>query len=270
MAAIGSLVDLSQMNWRNKPLVVKKAIEWVESNRNLGKEPLGLAWERLPDHRPSKVNITIKGVEREQGEYDPPESWDAQLTLACWLYSIRGYVPLDGRANIFCTKSRSRGDVQDSISTKHPKSKLQAEYDTILSNQDLIDEYKSEVLSQKELPDELTPIQKELIERSVNGAVPGSVVESIKRSHGIGDIELYNQWQTMKFISGIDLSIIPTEIRFQNFSIQEVVEMLKSEGLAPTLQREIDELLEDLIEQRKKLERMKNRSLWERIINREY
>ena len=268
MANLEGLVDLSKMHWRNKPLVVKKAIEWVENNRSLGKNPLGLSWERLPDKRPSKVNITINSGGREKTVYEPPESWDSQLTLACWLYAIRGYVPLDKRAHIFCTNSRGRGNYENSISTKHCKSKLQEEYNDILSNQDLLDDYKNEVMSQRDLPEGLTPVQRELAQRSVNGEVPRSVVVSITKSHDIDDLDLFNEWKTMRLIPDLRESSIPINIDFQSYSIQEVVKMLESEGLAPSLRQEIDALEQENIELAQELDRMSNRSLWERIINR--
>ena len=268
MANLEGLVDLSKMHWRNKPLVVKKAIEWVENNRSLGKKPLGLSWERLPDKRPGKVNITIDSGGREQTVYEPPESWDSQLTLACWLYAIRGYVPLDKRAYIFCTNSRSRGDLENSISTKHCKSKLQEGYNEILSDQDLIDDYKNEVTTQRDLPEGLTPVQRELVQRSVNGEIPRSVVGSITKSHDIGDLDLFNEWETMRLIPDLLESSIPTKIDFRSYPIQEVVKMLESEGLAPSLRQEIDVLEQENGELRGELARMSNRSLWERIFNR--
>lgn len=268
MAAIENLFDLSMMSCQNAPLVIKKAIEWVEIKRSLGMEPIGLHFESIPDHRPSKIQITLKGKERVQEEYSPPESYGDQLTLACWLYSVRGYSSLDNRANIFCTNSRSRGDLQNSISTKHPKSKLQGEYDAILSNQDLIEEYKSEVISERQLPEEFTLVQRELVERSVEGRVLKGNVEAIKKSQDLDDIELYNEWKAMELISGIDSSIIPTEVGFKSFSIHQVIELLESEGVAPLLKREIKVLEEEKTHLRKEIRQMRNRSLWERIFNR--
>ena len=268
MAAIESLVDLSKMSSRNPHLVVKKAIEWVENNRNLGIEPLGLAWERLPTHGASTVHITTKGRERVQKGYDSPESWEAQLTLACWLYSIRGYVSLGNRAHILCTKSRSRGDIENSISTKHPKSKLQAKYDAILSDQNLMEDYRNEIMTERDIPEGLTPVQNELVVRSVNGMVSKSGVVEIKKSQGIDDVDLYNEWETMKLIPSINLSIIPTEVGFQAFSIHQLVEMLRGEGLAPALQKEIEALKEENSNQSKEIDRMRNRGLWNRILNR--
>jgi hypothetical protein len=64
MAAIENLLDLRMMSWRNAPLVIKKAIEWVERNRALEMEPMGLKFESIPDHRPSIIQITLKGKER--------------------------------------------------------------------------------------------------------------------------------------------------------------------------------------------------------------
>ena len=268
MAAIENLLDLRMMSWRNAPLVIKKAIEWVETKHALEMEPMGLKFESIPDHRPSKIQITLKGKERFQMEYIPPESWDAQLTLACWLYSVRGYSSLDNRANILCTNSRSRGDLQNSISTKHPKSKLQRKYDAILSNQDLIEEYRREVINESQLPEEFTPVQKELVERSVEGMVSKANVEAIKKSQDLGDIELYNEWKAMELISGIDSSIIPTEVGFKSFSIHQVIELLESEGVAPLLKEEIKVLEEEKSHLRKEIRQMRNRSLWERIFNR--
>ena len=268
MVRLEALVDLSKMHWGNQKLVAKKAIEWVEKNRNLRKKILGIRWERKPQHRPGMVRITIQGKEREQWEFSPPETWDLQLTLACWLYSIRAYVPLDNRGHIVCFKGRSKGDVQNSISTHHPKSNLQEEYDEILSNQGLLEDFKNQITSQEKLPDGLTPVQKELIQRSVNGEVPRSVVESMKKSHVIDDLDLLNEWNTMHLVPSIGDSNIPTKVDFRKFSIHEVQEMLMSEGVAPALEKEIDALTIENIELERELERLENRGLWERIINR--
>ena len=268
MANLEGLVDLGKMHWGNQNLVVKKAVEWVEKNRNLGKKILGIRWERKPQHRPGMIRITIQGKEREQLEFGPPETWDLQLTLACWLYSIRAYATLDNRAHIICYKGRSKGDVQNSISTHHPKSNLQEEYDEILSNQEFLGDLKNQITSQEKLPDGLTPVQREFVQRSVNGEVSRSVVESMKKTHQIGDLDLLNELNTMSLVPGIRDSIIPTKVDFRSFSIHEVQEMLKSEGIAPALKKKIDALTREIIELDRELERMKNRSLWERIINR--
>ena len=158
--------------------------------------------------------------------------------------------------------------MQNSISTKHPKSKLQGEYDAILSNQDLIEEYKREVISESRLPEEFTPVQRELVERSAEGMVSKGNVEAIKKSQDLDDIELYNEWKAMGLISGIDSSIIPTEVGFKRFSIHQVIELLESEGVAPLLKEEIKVLEEEKSHLRKEIRQMRNRSLWERIFNR--
>ena len=158
--------------------------------------------------------------------------------------------------------------MQNSISTKHPKSKLQGEYDAILSNQDLIEEYRREVISESQLPEEFTPVQKELVERSAEGMVSKRNVEAIKKSQDLDDIELYNEWKAMELISGIDSSIIPTEVGFKSFLIHQVIELLESEGVAPLLKEEIKVLEEENSHLRKEIRQMRNRSLWERIFNR--
>ena len=265
--SIDELVDLSKIHHRNPQLVIKKAVEHVENNRMMGIEIIGLAFEALPTHGASNTKVTSKqdGKERNPKRYSPPETWDMQLTLACYLYAIAKYISLGNRAYILCTSSRSRGDQENSISTKHKKSKLQDNLDALLSDKELLEGFRTEVQLEQRLPEGLSPIQRELVVRSVGGEVSQSILAAIKKSCETDDITIYNEWKSMDFIKGLDSTIIPFKVNFSSFSIDQVVELLESAGLAPSLRKEIDFLKE---ESKREMARMKNRTLLQRILNR--
>ncbi len=264
---IEELVDLSVMHYRNPPMVIKKAIEYVENSRNLGMEFVGIMFEVHPDSRPSQITIKSKRNQKDSDSkrYSPPETWDRQLTLACYLYAIAKYVSLGNRAHILCTKSRSRGDTEFSISTKHKKSKLQDKFDDLLSDEELLEGLRTEAQREQRLPEELSSIQRELVVRSVEGEVSQSILETIRKSHETDYITVFNEWKSMSFIKEMPSSAIPHKVVFPTFSIDLVVELLESEGLAPSLRKEIEFLKE---ESEREIARLKNRTLLQRILNR--
>jgi len=265
--SIDELVDLSIIHYRNPQLVIKKAVEYVENSRTLGVEIVGLAFEVLPTHGAKQITIKSKRDGREEGSkrYSPPETWDRQLTLACYLYAIAKYTSLGNRAYILCTKSRSRGDLENSISTKHKKSKLQDKLDDILSDEELLEGFRTEAQRDQRVPEELSPIQRELVVRSVGGEVSQSNLATIRKSHETDDITIYNEWKSMSYIKGLASTTIPIKVNFPLFSINQVVELLESEGLAPSLRKEIEFLKE---ESKREITRLKNRTLLQRILNR--
>lgn len=265
--SIDELVDLSIIHYRNPQLVIKKAVEYVEKNRLMKIEIVGLAFESLPTHGAKQITITSKrdGRERSPKRYSPPETWDMQLTLACYLYAIGKYASLGKRSHILCTNSRSRGHYENSISTKHKKSKLQDNIDDILSDEELLEGFRTEVQREQRVPEELSPIQRELITRSVGVEVSQSNLTTIRRNHETDDITIYNEWKSMDFIKGLDSATIPLKVNFPSFSMDAVIELLESEGLAPSLRKEIEFLKE---ESKREITRLKNRTLLQRILNR--
>ena len=264
---IEELVDLSVIHYRNTQLVIKKAIEYVENNRSLGVDIVGIGFELHPGSRPSQITIKSKRNQKHSDtkRYSPPETWDKQLTLACFLYAIAKYIHLGNRAHILCTNSRSRGDTEFSISTKHKKSKLQDKLDDMLSSEELIEGLRNEAQREQILPDELSSIQRELVILSVEGEVSQSILETIRKSHETDYITVYNEWMSMSYIKEMPSTAIPHKVVFPTFSIDRVVELLESEGLAPSLRKEIEFLKE---ESKREIARLKNRTLFQRILNR--
>ena len=265
--SIDELVDLSIIHYRNPLLVIKKAIEYVENSRNLGVEIVGLSFEVLPTHGAKQITIKSKRDRKDGGSkrYSPPDTWDRQLTLACYLYAIAKYTSLGNRAHILCTNARSRGDTENSISTKHKKSKLQDKFDDILYDEELLEGLRTEAQREQRVPEELSPIQRELVVRSVGGEVSQSNLATIRKSHETDDITIYNEWKSMSYIKGMTSTTIPHKVEFPTFSINRVVKILESEGLAPSLRKEIEYLKE---ESKREITRLKNRTLLQRILNR--
>jgi len=265
--SIDELVNLSIIHYRNPQLVIKKAVEYVENSRTLGIELVGLGFEVLPERGGKQIKIKSKRDGKDGGskQYSPPETWDRQLTLACFLYAIAGYASLGNRAHILCTNSKSRGDVENSISTKHKKSKLQDSFDDILSDEELLERFRTEVQQEQKVPEELSPIQRELIARSVGGEVSASSLVTIKNRHETNDITIYNEWTSMNYIKGMATTTIPIKVNFPSFTINQVVELLESEGLAPSLKKEIEFLKK---ESKREITQLKNRNLLQRILNR--
>ena len=261
---INHILDLSVVKHSNLRLIVKKAVEFVEEHKRMGNEINGLNFWVVPKKSPGKISISMK-INEKGGDkliYSPPKTWDKQLTVACFLYSMAKYANLGNRATILCTNSRSRGDLQQSISTKHIKSKLQKKLNALLTDQGFIDEL---VPKTSELPKDLSPIQRDLILMSVNNVVGQSILFSIMKAHESNDIQIYKEWEAMKHIKALDESLVPIEIHFKSFSIHEVMELLKIE--APALREKADDLEELLYSSQMELKRLRGRSLWQRILN---
>jgi len=231
----------------------------------MNKEINGLNFWVVPQKSPGKISISMN-INDKSGDKlvcSPPKTWDQQLTVACFLYSVAKYANLGNRANILCTNSRSRGDLEQSISTKHIKSKLQKTLNDILDDQDFIDGLVPK--TSDELPKDLSPIQRDLILMSVNNTVGQSDLFTIKKTHGSNDIQIYKEWEAMKHIEALDESLVPLKIHFKSFSITEVMELLKDE--VPALREKADDLEELLYSSQMKLKHLRGRSLWQRILN---
>ena len=133
--------------------------------------------------------------------------------------------------------------MEDSISTKHAKSRLQKKLNALLDDKEFIDTLISE--DSQELPEGITPIQRDLIVATVDSLVSRSSLFSIIKNRETEAIQVYNEWKSMEFVENLDQSLVPLNIDFPSILIHEVIEMLNSDGVAPSLRKEI-EFLEKL------------------------
>ena len=273
-ANIKGILDLSVVKHNNLKLVVKKAVEFVEVQKNSGNGISGINFRVLPEKSPGKVIISLnkKGESGDKLVYSPPRTWKQQLTVACFVYSIGKYADLGNRANVLCTNSRSRGDLQDSISTKHAKSRLQKKLNALLDDAEFIGTLIPRDL--QELPDGITPKQKELIRATVDNKVNRSSLMSIIKNHGTDTIQVYNEWKSMDFVENLDQGLIPLDVDFPSMPVHEVIEMLNSDGIVPSLRKEIKYLEEQLFSSQRegeeltvRIEELLSRNLWQRIMN---
>ena len=262
------IVDLSGVSPQNLELIVKKAVHFVEKNRATDGEIIGLGFKSIPTSEAGAVTISFskEGKGRKQKRYSPPPSYRDQLSLSCFLLAVSLYLDLGKRAFILCTNSRARGDFENSISTKHPKSKLQEKIRNIMEDGDLIKEFSESATI--EAPSDLSSAQKELIERATSGRVSLSATMQIVNSCEIDELELYAQWKSMDFIEGIDGSSIPSHVEFQKIPIDKVVEMMEDNSIVKLKQKEIDSLKSEISSKRKELSRVLSRGLIGRILNR--
>lgn len=265
---IRNLVDLSGVDYRNIELIVKKAIEYVEINRSEGLEVIGLGFSKLPSSEPGSITLSLRreGKGREVNRYSPPNTYREQLTIACFLFAVAKYSNIGNKANILCFDSRSRGDTENSISTKHPKSKLQEKLTSLLEDPDLVGEYRK--MTVKDLPDELTAVQRQLINRATSGNVSASSLSEIRKSFDCDEIEIYIEWKKMELVEVLDQSLVPTSIKFRSFSIHEVVDLIESNEMIQLKDLEIESWKKELFSAQRELAEFRNRSLWKRILNR--
>ena len=266
-ADINEILDLSTVKHSNLRLIVKKAAEFVDEHRNAGNEISGVNFRVVPEKSPGKIIISLnkKGKSGDKLVYSPPRTWKQQLTVACFVYSIGKYANLGKRSNVLCTNSRSRGDLEDSISTKHAKSRLQKKLNALLDDKEFIDTLISE--DSQELPEGITPIQRDLIVATVDNLVSRSSLFSIIKNRETEAIQVYNEWKSMEFVENLDQSLVPLNIDFPSILIHEVIEMLNSDGVAPSLRKEIEYLEEQFYSSQREIEELRGRSLWQRILN---
>ena len=123
------------------------------------------------------------------------------------------------------------------------------------------------------MPENLTPIQKDLINQSTSGNISKLDVKRIKTNHSIDDIELYLELEDLKINQNIKQSQIPI-IDFGQFTIGELIETLNENKIAQKLQTDLDNLLLQLKEKTKQntllqgeIDRIRNRNLLQRIFN---
>jgi len=265
---IRNLVDLSGVTYRNLELIVKMAVEYVEINRAEGLEVIGLRFERKPSSEPKAITLSLRrdGKGRESRQYLPPRTYREQLTLACFLFAVARYSDIGIKAHILCSDSRSRGDLGRSISTKHPKSKLQENLTSLLEDTNRIGGYRK--MTAKDLPDELTSVQRQLIRRATSGRVSASSLSEIRKSTGKDDLDIFIELKSMEFVETLDQSLVPTDIEFRRFTIHEVADLIESNDMIQLKNMEIGSLENELFSTRKELHKVRNRSLWKRILNR--
>jgi hypothetical protein len=123
------------------------------------------------------------------------------------------------------------------------------------------------------MPENLTPIQKDLINQSTSGNISKLDVKRIKNNHSIDDIELYLELEDLKINQNIQPSQIPI-IDFGQFTIGELIQSLNENKIAHKLQTDLDNLLLQLKEKTKQntllqseIDRIRNRNLLQRIFN---
>jgi hypothetical protein len=274
VAPISTLVDISTINYNNLNLIVKKAIEYEARMRSADREINGLSFISLPTKHASRIRISLKSSNdgKFSDEYEAPNTYPQQLTLACFLFSVSSLANLGNRAHILCTNASGRGDYQMSISTKHCKSELQKQLVVILKDKDFINEIIAE--TQIDLPENLSPIQRDLIIQSTSGKISKRDVKRIKTNHSIDEIELFLELEELEGNDGVSKSQIPI-IDFDNFDIEEVIKKLRGNIIAEKLQRDVKllsgKLEESVIREthlENKIERLKKRNLLQRIFNR--
>jgi len=274
-APISTLIDISTINHNNLNLIVKKAIQYVERMKSSNRVINGLSFTILPNKTSAIARISLKsssGNSKFSDDYESPETFPQQLTLACFLFSVAHLTNLGNRAHILCTNSSGRGDTQMSISTKHCKSKLQKKLIEILTNKDYIEDIIIE--NELKLPENISLIQKDLITQSTSGKISKRDVKRIKTNHSIDEIELYLELENLKENSDVAKSQIPM-ITFKIFNIEEVMNKLRTNKVAEVLQENVDLLskrLEGEIIEKTLLEielkKINKRNLLQRIFNR--
>jgi len=271
---ISTLVDLSTIHYNNLNLIVKKAVEYVGRMKTAKREINGVSYSRQPNQSTKAVRISLKSSSDGKfvDEYELPETYHQQLTLACFLFSVSSLTNLGTRGRVFCTNASGRGDTQMSISTKHCKSKLQERLISILNDKDFIDNIRDE--TNIGLPDVLSDIQKDLIKQSSSGEISKRDINRIKTNHSVDDLEIFLELEALKKSEVIIKSQIPN-IDFRSFSIDEVAEYLRSNRITITLQKEVDSLSEQLdiltnekSRLEKEIDRKNKLNLWQRIFNR--
>ena len=270
---ISDLLDLSSMSFNNLNLVVKKAIEYVDKMKNSDREIKGLSYTSLPKKRATKIRISLKSSSKDGkflDEYDSPETYSQKLTLACFLYSVSSLCNLGNRANILCTNATGRGDLQMSISTKHCKSKLQTDLNKLLGDEYFIAEMRG---NNQTVPGNLTPIQKDLIKQSTSGKISKVDVKRIKTNHSVNDIELFLELEDLSMNKDVLQSQIPI-IDFGQFTMAQLIEILKENKIVQKLQTDLENLSLQLKEKteennllQKEIVRIGNRNLFQRIFN---
>jgi len=264
---ISKLVDLSIVSHNNPRLIAKKAVEYVDRMKAADREISGLSYRSLPtDKRPSSVKIKLKSSTDNKfvDEYKSPETYNNKLTLACFLLSVSMLTNLGNRAHILCTNASGRGDTQMSISTKHPKSKLQEKLVAILNDQDYIAGIRNEI--NIDLPADFSEIQKDLINQAISGTIGQREINRIKTNHSVDDFGIYFELENLrKYDTKIDFPI--PHIDFRSFRIEEVVENLRHNPVTIKLQGEVDSLVQELDILKKEIDRIKSRNLLQRILN---
>jgi len=271
---ISNLVDLSTIHYNNLNLIAKKAVEYVERMKTANCEINGLSYSSIPANTKTRVRISLKSSVNGKflDEYEPPETYQQQLTLACFLYSVSSLTNLGNRAHIFCTNASGRGDTQMSISTKHCKSKLQEKLNEILNDKDFIDNIRDN--SNLDLPENLSNIQKDLIKQSTSGEIGRRDINRIKKKHSVDEMGIFLELEALRKSEGVIKSQIPN-IVFRSFNIDEVAENLRSNRITISLQKEVDSLSEQLVvlyheksRLEKEIDSKNKRNLWQRIFNR--
>ena len=274
LSPISTLVDLSIIHHSNLNLIVKNAVQYIDRMKTADREINGLSFEYHPNKTGGAVTITLKSSKdgKFSDRYESPETYHQKLTLACFLLAVSKLTNLETRAHILCTNASGRGDTQMSISTKHPKSKLQEQLNGILDDEDFIESMKSQI--NISLPDTLSDIQTDLIKLSTSGNISKRDINRIKSNYSVEDLDIYLELEDLRRNEDIVESYIP-HINFRKFSIDEVVEILKSNKIAIALQKEIDLISKELEELsvektlfEKEITRMGKRNLWQRIFNR--
>lgn len=71
----------------------------------------------------------------------------------------------------------------------------------------------------------------------------------------------------MEFVENLDQSLVPLDVDFPSMPIHEVIETLNSDGVAPSLRKEIEYLEEQFYSSQREIEELRGRSLWQRILN---
>jgi len=264
---IRNLVDLSGVDSRNIELIVKKAIEYVEIIRSEGLEVIGISFIKIPSSEPGAITLILsrEGKGKEKRRYSPPHSYKQQLTIACFLFAIAKYSNIGNKAHILCSNSRNRGDIQNSISTKHPKSKLQENLTQFLEDSNLVGKYRE--MTAKNLPEELSAVQRQLIKRTTSGSISASSLSEIRKSFDCNEIKIFMEWKKMELIDGLDKSLVPSSIKFRKFSIHEVVDLIESEKMIRLKDSEIEYWKNKLFSTQRELDEIRKRSLWQRIRN---
>ena len=271
---ISTLVDLSTIHYNNLNLIVKKAVEYVGRMKTAKREINGVSYSRQPNQSTKAVRISLKSSSDGKfvDEYELPETYHQQLTLACFLFSVSSLTNLGTRGRVFCTNASGRGDTQMSISTKHCKSKLQEQLTSILNDKDFIDNIRDN--SNLDLPENLSNIQKDLIKQSTSGEIGRRDINRIKKKHSVDEMGIFLELEALRKSEGVIKSQIPN-IVFRSFNIDEVAENLRSNRITISLQKEVDSLSEQLVvlyheksRLEKEIDSKNKRNLWQRIFNR--
>ena len=220
------LVDLRGVDYRNLELIVKRAVEYVETIKSGEREVIGLGFKRIPSHEPGAVTISLT----RSGKGGRPTG-TCHLNLQgpthhrLLSFCCRQIIRSRQQRNILCSDPRGRGTqrIRFLQSTQSPNSKRGA---GILENVELVDGYKKTTL--QDLPDGLTDTQRQLVRRATSGKVLATALSEVMRSSGRDQIGVYLEWERMKLMDSLDQSLVPTSIEFRDFSIHEVVSLIES------------------------------------------